>query len=356
MSAKPPKADKTAPHKPKSKVAGSGKDSAHDHGNNKKTQGKSTKKDTTKTRKPTGSRPQPPQHRQDNTLRILMAAVFLCTLVVAGLFIVTNWPVPPATAPDNPILEHVPTNPHYPDSTLHQIPPHSAAPINGFTSDTTPRIAIIMDDLGINFTNSSAAINLDLPITCAIIPGEQFSNQMMELAHKNGREIIVHLPMEPVNYPQNNPGELALFTSQTDTELAERTNQLLTLIPYASGVNNHMGSAFTQHADKMDIVLAEIKKRQLFFVDSLTIGSSVAYHEAQRMEIPTARRDVFLDNERNVGKIALQLDDLVRIATTAHSAIGICHPYPETIVALTEFSSKLKTLNLDIVPASQLVR
>ncbi len=344
MSAKTPKPSTATKHHPKPKITTSTKN------------GKSIKKKTPgKAGKKTGSSTQPPTNHPNNQLRIALAAVFLCTIVLVGLFIVTNWPAPPATTPATPPLEQIPPNPHYPDNPLQQIPPNTEVPLNIVPTDTTPRIAIIIDDLGLNFNNSSAAINLEIPITCAIIPGERYSAQMMELAHERQHEIMVHLPMEPINYPQNNPGQLALFTNQTDAELISITQKLLTLIPYASGVNNHMGSAFTQNADKMDIILAEIKKQQLFFVDSLTIGSSVAYHEAQRLGIPTAKRDVFLDNERDVTKILHQLDKLIRVATTAHSAIGICHPYPETIAALTEFSNKLDTLNLEIVPASQLV-
>ncbi|MDY0189417.1 MAG: divergent polysaccharide deacetylase family protein [Desulfuromonas sp.] len=292
-----------------------------------------------------------------------MAILFLATIIAVGLFIITNWPAPAPTAPADLPGEQVHIPPHYPENPPPQTPPQappqtppSAEVPSAITdADTTPRIAIIIDDLGLNYKNSSAAIELPLAITCAIIPGEQHSTQIMELAHKHQHEIIVHLPMEPVNYPQNNPGQLALFTSQTAAEIVSTTQQLLRLIPYASGVNNHMGSAFTQEADKMDIVLEQIKARQLFFIDSLTIGSSVAYHEAQRLGVPTAQRDVFLDNERDVDKILLQLQHLISIATTDHSAIAIGHPYPETIAALTEFSAQLASLNIKVVPVSQLV-
>lgn len=355
MSAIPPKTGKKTTHNPKSNVAVSTKDSKSGPSDKGATKGKSTKKNPGKSGKKTGSGTQPPTRQTDNKLHIVLAAVFLCTIVLSGLFIVTNWPVPPAPTPANTQLEQLPPNPHYPDNQLPPIPPSAQAKINIEPAVTKPQIAIIIDDLGLNYTNSSAAINLPLPITCAIIPGEPYSTQIMELAHKHQHEIIVHLPMEPLNYPQNNPGDLALFTNQTDEELISRTQNLLSLLPLASGVNNHMGSALTQDADKMDIILAEIKKKHLFFVDSLTIGSSVAYQEAQRLEIPTAKRNVFLDNERDVSKILLQLDNLIRIATTMHSAIGICHPYPETIAALTEFCTKLDTLNIEIVPASQLV-
>ena len=178
----------------------------------------------------------------------------------------------------------------------------------------------------------------------------------MDMAHNRQCEIIIHMPMEPVNYPKNNPGALALFINQSDDEIIATTQQLIALSPYATGGNNHMGSEFTQHSDKMDLVLGEMKKKQLFFVDSLTISGSVAYAEARRLGVPAAKRNVFLDNERDIDKILIQLQKLVATAQRTNHAIGICHPYPETIAALTEFSAILPQLAVEMVPVSQLLQ
>ncbi|MCD6525453.1 MAG: divergent polysaccharide deacetylase family protein [Desulfuromonas sp.] len=219
-----------------------------------------------------------------------------------------------------------------------------------------PHIAIIMDDLGLSKPMAQQALAIDLPFTLSIIPARNYSQLVMQLAHQQQREILIHIPMEPISYPRNNPGPLGLFSHNSTEEIAKTMRIMIEQLPYATGGNNHMGSAFTQHADKMEPVLLEMKKNGLFFIDSLTSSKSVAYAEAQRLGVPSAVRDVFLDNVREVEKISEQLQRLVDIAHRNGSAIGICHPYPQTITALQLFSGQLEALEIDIVPVAQLVQ
>ena len=105
-------------------------------------------------------------------------------------------------------------------------------------------------------------------------------------------------------------------------------------VPKAIGVNNHMGSRFTNDHQGMLAALTAIKGQSLFFVDSMTSSQSIAYETAQELGIKTARRDIFLDNEQNGAKIKAQLDKLVKRAKQNGSAIGIGHPYPATLATL----------------------
>ena len=337
-----------------------------------KTTKKTTKKTTTKknaTKKATQKKTEE-LHR----FRATLAVVFLCIVATAGLFVVINWPAP--TSNVQPSIERIkipqrPTAPTYP--TEQQTPPQQQETTSTLNTDNggtiTPTIvpsnniatiAIVMDDLGINLALGTAAINLDMPLTVAIIPGERYSTKLMNLAHNRRREILIHMPMEPISYPQNDPGPLGLFVDQSDEQIIAQTQQLIKLLPYATGGNNHMGSEFTCHGDKMDLVLREMKQADLFFIDSLTISKSVAYQQAQHLGIPSAIRDLFLDNDRDVAKILYQLHKLVNIAKKNGQAIGICHPYPETVEALDQFRLAINSANtseptIKIVPVSRLV-
>ncbi|MEA3466058.1 MAG: divergent polysaccharide deacetylase family protein [Thermodesulfobacteriota bacterium] len=302
--------------------------------------------------------------------RATIAIVFLCIVATAGLFVVINWPTPTSSVqpsieqiklPTHPTALTCPTKQNLPPQHQETTPPLTTdnyatiAPANNIAT-----IAIIMDDVGINLALGTAAINLDIPLTVAIIPGERYSTKLMNLAHNRQREILIHMPMEPSSYPQNDPGHLGLFVDHSDEQIIAKTQQLIELLPYAAGGNNHMGSEFTRHGDKMDLVLREMKKKDLFFIDSLTIAKSVAYQQAQHLGIPSAMRDLFLDNDRDVVKILYQLQKLVNIAQKSGQAIGICHPYPETIEALSQFSLAINSTNIGeptftIVPVSRMV-
>ncbi len=218
-----------------------------------------------------------------------------------------------------------------------------------------PRVAIIMDDLGRSMQTAQALLDIPLPVVFAILPGEPFAAPMARLAHKNGREVIIHIPMEPQRYPAINPGSDALLTRYTDGELRRRFRTFLKQVPHAIGGNNHMGSHFTENRGKMATVLDEMKQTGLFFVDSLTSGRSVAFREARKAGLPAAVRDVFLDNDQDVAKIARQIRKLAKVARHQGSAVGICHPYPQTLAALRQEARYLKEQGIEVVPISSLL-
>lgn len=219
-----------------------------------------------------------------------------------------------------------------------------------------PRLAIIIDDLGANMPSARALLAIDLPLTFAVMPDLEYSRQVAELANSQNREVMLHIPMEPRDYPKHNPGDNALFDNLAAPELRKRLLGYLQQIPHVSGGNNHMGSRFTENGPGMAAVLAVLHEKQLFFVDSRTSNRSVAAAEAKVVRIPFGARDVFLDNVREVEVIRKEIRKLAGLARRKGEAIGICHPYPQTIEALAKEAEMLRSQGIEVVPASKLVR
>jgi len=277
----------------------------------------------------------------------LTALIFLLMLLIVGGYIITRWSLPDPKPTQPPVITY--PMEEYPAEVAKPQPPQITP------SDHIPKVAIIMDDIGINRKAALHALQLRMPLALAIIPGEAHSTEIMKLAHQQHSEILIHIPMEPISYPKNDPGPLGLFVHQSDAQIERQIDGIIAALPYAIGGNNHMGSKFTQHADKLRPVLLALKQAGLFFVDSLTSKDSVAYQQAQQLGLSCALRDVFLDNVRQVEPILSQLDRLVTLAHRHGSAIAICHPYPQTIQALQQFIADQQRFDVEIVPISQLV-
>jgi hypothetical protein len=217
------------------------------------------------------------------------------------------------------------------------------------------QVAIIVDDLGIDLPAAQALLALDLPLTMSVLPEERHSRQVAELAHARGREVLLHIPMEPESYPRNDPGRQALLLGLSQEEIRLRLRSHFRKVPYAVGGNNHMGSRFTRYRDGMRTVMQVLREEKRFFVDSRTSPHSVALVEARRAGVPVACRDLFLDNRRDVEAIGRELRKLVRMGRDRKRSVGICHPYPETVQALRLQSDWIKRQGVDIVPVSRLV-
>lgn len=239
---------------------------------------------------------------------------------------------------------------------LHFTPaPAPLSPSQPIAQDTGARAAIIMDDLGNDLHSARQLLEIDLAVTMAVLPELPHSAQVARMGHRQGREIIVHIPMEPLGYPATNPGRNALLTGLPEDEIRRRLNGFWGQVPHAVGGNNHMGSRFTQDAQGMQIVLGEMARHRLFFIDSLTTGSSLGLATARRLGVPAAARDVFLDNEQDVAKIRRELQRLIRVAQKQGQAIGICHPYRETLEALRLEQESFARAGVAVVPVSRLV-
>lgn len=217
-------------------------------------------------------------------------------------------------------------------------------------------LAIIVDDMGSSMQEARSLLAIDVPITFSIIPGLAREREVAELARSRGGEVMIHIPMEPKEYPKRRLEANGLLTTQSAAEMERRVSGYLQDIPYAVGVNNHMGSRFTEEGEKMRTVLKILKGKGLFFIDSRTTPASTGYSLAREMGIRTATRDVFLDNVQDEGYIKGQLDQAANAARRRGSAIAICHPHPATLRALAKYLPLLQGDGITFVHASELVR
>ena len=219
------------------------------------------------------------------------------------------------------------------------------------------KVALIMDDMGYSLDAIYDILSLQEPITVAIIPFSPLEEQTAQLAHQNGLEILLHLPLESINNTEANNGIEGMISSDmSEQEIIAMVERDLDQVPYISGVNNHMGSNITPNESLMYTILQRLKQRNLFFVDSRTTGSSVAYDVALRLDIPTAQRHVFLDNELDEDAIRDKLIELFTRAQKTGEAVGICHPLPETLKVLKEYFRLAREYDVKPVYVSELVR
>jgi polysaccharide deacetylase 2 family uncharacterized protein YibQ len=217
-----------------------------------------------------------------------------------------------------------------------------------------PRIAILIDDIGNDPDLALSFIQLGFPVTLSLLPLGAYTSAIVQMAREQDCEYMLHLPMEPEGYPYVDPGPGSLFRKMGDDQIRRILNDHLKRVPGAQGVNNHMGSAFTQDEVKMSLLLHEIKKRGLFYVDSRTTGETVAQSIAKTMGVPVASRAVFLDNDLSTRAMEFQLGRLLAVAKESGAAIGIGHPHKETLGFLRKYSHELKT-EAKVVRVSEIV-
>ena len=221
---------------------------------------------------------------------------------------------------------------------------------------TAGRIAIVIDDFGYQ---DQALIqgfcDLPQPISFSIFPGERHTAWTAQQAKEKNHGVMVHLPMEPMDYPEHEPGPDAIFADDAPEKIAALTQNALSAVPHARGMNNHLGSRVTQNADAMKVVLQIVKQRDFFFIDSLTSPRSVAYTIAREMGIRSGRRAMFLDLEDGEGAIAKQLYALAARARQEGAAIGIGHAKRETLTALQRVLPELTERGFTFVLAEEIV-
>ena len=217
------------------------------------------------------------------------------------------------------------------------------------------RVAIIIDDLGWNKESADALLNIDAPICFAILPHLPFSKIIADEAGLKHRDVLLHLPMEPYGYPHKDPGIKPLTDDMNKNDMELLIKDYISEIPHIVGINNHMGSKFTENERGMKYVMEILKDKNLFFVDSFTTPKSLAYQTAKASGVKTARRQVFLDNEEDEEYIKGQIEKLIALAQKDNTAIGIGHPHPQTINALQKMVPLMKENGIEIVPVSELV-
>ncbi len=216
-------------------------------------------------------------------------------------------------------------------------------------------IVLILDDVGFDHQPLSAAMGIDPNINFAVLPNSQRGTEFATKLHARGFEVLCHLPMEPEGFPRVSPGSGAVLTSMSDEEIVRTTTANVGEIPYARGVNNHMGSRATADRRVMTTVLAALPKG-MYFIDSRTTGASVAAEIARQLNVRTASRNVFLDDVQSQSAIRNQLRALAHAAEEHGTAVGIGHMYPTTVQVLSEAAPMLRKEGFRFVRASEAVR
>lgn len=240
----------------------------------------------------------------------------------------------------------------YPEETYEE-PVHEE--LKPGTGNKSPKIAIIIDDIGYNRKIAENLASLDSGLTFSVLPKTPHCRSIAINAHKKGIEIMMHLPMEPNEYPKINPGPGAILVSMSADETTELLKSHIAAIPWICGVNNHMGSRLTTHSSKMYQIFVTLKKENLFFIDSRTSPQSLCRPSARLIQLPFAERDVFLDHIQVPGAVKRQIRLLLKTAAKTGSAIGIGHPHQVTYEVLKEAMPEIKA-KAEIVHASELVR
>ncbi|MCD6569691.1 MAG: divergent polysaccharide deacetylase family protein [Deltaproteobacteria bacterium] len=215
------------------------------------------------------------------------------------------------------------------------------------------RIAIIVDDIGLDMDAAKELGAIDANITFSVLPMRPYSKKSATYLHNAGKEIMLHLPMEGSN--DKDPGVGAIYKNMGPAEIRSILRKDISSVPYISGVNNHMGSKVTQDKAIMRVITKELKKRRLFYVDSLTTNKSVCKDVAKEVGLSFTSRDVFLDNVDSYAYIHNQLNKLVSIGERCPYAIGVCHPHPTTIAVLKKEIPRLKKQGVVIMPISTFV-
>lgn len=218
-----------------------------------------------------------------------------------------------------------------------------------------PVIALVIDDLGLNRPNTRRTIALPGPLTLAFLTYAKGLPAFAEAARRAGHELMVHVPMAPLD-PRYDPGPNALDAGFDRKELARRLDWAFSRFDGYVGISNHMGSGFTTSVPGMAQVMMELRARGLLYFDSLTVPATVGAAVADRLGVPFAKRDVFIDNDPDDrDSIRRQLAQLERIALKTGRAIGIAHPHDATIEELAAWLPAVQARGIRLVPISAVV-
>ena len=229
---------------------------------------------------------------------------------------------------------------------IHKPPPDDRRP-----PEALPKVSIVIDDLGPNKKMAMGILVINAPLTLSILPQEVYSSWIAKEGYNLGRDIIVHVPMEATKPLKLGKG--GLYTWMTDKEIARILGKNIDSVPHAIGISSHMGSAFTANKRVMSVVMEELKKQGLFFLDSVTSPKTVGYTTAVEKGVKAYRRDVFLDDSNDPRDIAVQWERLVKIAQKDGYALAQGHARKNTIEFLEDILKK--NTSVRVVPLTELI-
>ena len=218
-----------------------------------------------------------------------------------------------------------------------------------------PKVAIVIDDLGDEHEMSQEILHWNVPLTLSILPFTRYSTALAQQAHQRGKEVILHLPMEPHGYPETKPGKGVLLQEMEGERLLRQLSRDLEAVPHIKGVSNHMGSRLMEDPGKLRIIMKELKRRGLFFLDSRTTPQTVGLQIAESIGVRATERNLFLDHSQDPEEIKRQLEKLAQLSLETGKAIGIGHPHPSTLKSLREMIPRMKEKGIEIVPLSSIL-
>lgn len=201
------------------------------------------------------------------------------------------------------------------------------------------KLAIVIDDFGYRPTTENQVIALPAPITVAVLPNAPHAREMATKAHEHGHEVLIHLPMAPLSKQLLEKDTLRPEMSSDEIERILR--DAVAKVPYATGLNNHMGSAMTSSLFGMQKVMQALSRYNLYFLDSMTIGNSQSARAAAGTGVRIIERNVFLDDTQNEADIRTQFNRAVALVRRNGTAIAIGHPHPSTVRVLQQMLPQL---------------
>lgn len=218
-----------------------------------------------------------------------------------------------------------------------------------------PKIALVIDDLGEEHLIARELLEWDFPLTFSILPFTPYAKNIAREAHLKGKEVIVHVPMEPHGYPKVRPGEGALLEGMNEESLRQQLVKDIEAVPYIKGASNHMGSRLMEDPEKVKVILSELKQRRLFFLDSRTTPQTVGMNVAQGLGLKGMERSLFIDHSLDEEDIKQKIEKLISLSLSNGKAIGIGHPHPATLKSLKAMIPKMKEKGIELVPLSSVM-
>lgn len=194
------------------------------------------------------------------------------------------------------------------------------------------KLAIVIDDVGYHSKEDAAIFAMPREISVAIIPAAPYARARNQEAKSQGRDILIHMPMQPVSAVKIEDGGLHLGMSAA--QVNDRVNTAKNIVRDAIGMNNHMGSAATADPQLMTYLMTALQEKHLFFLDSRTIGKSVAGKIAKEQGVRSLDRHIFLDDSNEFADVQRQFKAAIHYARKHGSAIAIGHPRQNTIAVL----------------------
>ncbi|MFH1360119.1 MAG: divergent polysaccharide deacetylase family protein [Candidatus Omnitrophota bacterium] len=243
-----------------------------------------------------------------------------------------------------------------PKALVQKRPVTIERPLEARKKTIHPKIAIIIDDWGYNAQHCQILKEIGYPLTISILPNLPHSDTIAQCAHDSHKDVILHLPLEPYESHEEYPKNYVINTDMSQEEIQNILGDALKSVSFAVGISNHMGSKATEDPALMKTIFADLKKKNLYFVDSLVTSQSVGQSTSRVFDLPFVSRDVFLDNENDQDYITNQLAQLTRIAQKRGYAIGIGHDRRLTLNVLKEQMELLTREGFEFVTVTQLLK